>query len=985
MMTEAGRQQNTQLISLFLQQSLRDMEADYVRSLNDPSYPHFDLIVLTASDEHQAEGFRAQIRQRKLPTGTEVAVIPDRGGQRVGSGGATLSVIRYVKEKLGGFSGRRVAVLHSGGDGKRTPNYSALGKVFSPVPRLLPDGRPSTLFDEFLLILAGMAGRLREGMLLFSGDVLLLFNPLQFDFSGHGAAAISFKESVATAVNHGVFLPGANGNVSRFLHKQSADTLRSCGAVNAHGNVSIDTGAVVFAPDLLDALYALVATDDGADRYINSRVRLSLYGDFLYPLAEDATLEAYYEEAPEGELNDALHDARTDLWHTLRPFRLQLQTFSPAKFIHFGTTAEVMAQMNGGWREYAAQGWRHQVCSCAGASTAAYGSVVSRGAQVGSGTYLEYTYVHHNAKVGSNCLLSFVDIHEETIPDGVALHCLKQLDGKFVCRIYGIGDNPKLDQLFGRPLAELNVSAGSLWEAELYPVCDTVSEAVGAALNLYRIAAESGGDVQAWQTARRASMRSGFNNADPQALVDWQRRMTDLVAMFELESLIDSGAAAPEADLREGANDLTPIQEQWLENRIARLNFDDAADFGKAIRLYRYLASALGKEAYQKKWFSLISETVQKHTIERLSVDLSLRIAVDWATVQLPLRVNWGGGWTDTPPYCIENGGTVLNCAILLDGEYPVRASFERTEEKKIILVSGDLNAYGEFDDITALQRFGDPSDVFALQKACLVACGLIPKTGGELSEILAGIGGGFIMRSEVVNVPKGSGLGTSSILSAACVKAFFAFFGRSCEEEVLYDYVLAMEQLMSTGGGWQDQVGGLTPGIKFITSVPGVEQHVAVEHLKLDDRTQAELQERFCLIYTGQRRLARNLLRDVVSRYVGNEPDSVKAHQTIRELAERMKTVLLQGDIDGFAELLNRHLEQSVIINPETINTLINYIFMTIDDLVAGRFVCGAGGGGFLQVILKKGVTKESVQKRLQSSFQDFPVNVWDCELLFL
>ena len=57
--------------------------------------------MLTASDEHQAEGFRAQIRQRKLPTGTEVAVIPDRGGQRVGSGGATLSVIRYVKKKLG--------------------------------------------------------------------------------------------------------------------------------------------------------------------------------------------------------------------------------------------------------------------------------------------------------------------------------------------------------------------------------------------------------------------------------------------------------------------------------------------------------------------------------------------------------------------------------------------------------------------------------------------------------------------------------------------------------------------------------------------------------------------------------------------------------------------------------------------------------------------------------------------------------------------
>ena len=70
-------------------------------------------------------------------------------------------------------------------------------------------------------------------------------------------------------------------------------------------------------------------------------------------------------------------------------------------------------------------------------------------------------------------------------------------------------------------------------------------------------------------------------------------------------------------------------------------------------------------------------------------------------------------------------------------------------------------------------------------------------------------------MHSEVTNVPKGSGLGTSSILSAACVKAVFEFMGIAYTEEDLYAHVLAMEQIMSTGGGWQDQVGGITPGLK--------------------------------------------------------------------------------------------------------------------------------------------------------------------------
>lgn len=68
----------------------------------------------------------------------------------------------------------------------------------------------------------------------------------------------------------------------------------------------------------------------------------------------------------------------------------------------------------------------------------------------------------------------------------------------------------------------------------------------------------------------------------------------------------------------------------------------------------------------------------------------------------------------------------------------------------------------------------GDPFDPFALQKACLLACEIIPKEGSSLEEILDRLGGGFEMHSEVTNVPKGSGLGTSSILSAACVKAVF-------------------------------------------------------------------------------------------------------------------------------------------------------------------------------------------------------------------
>ena len=103
------------------------------------------------------------------------------------------------------FDGKRILVIHSGGDSKRVPQYSACGKLFSPVPRILPNGRRSTLFDEFMIAMCGVAARMNAGMLVCSGDVLLLFNPLQIDFYGKGAAALSIKEPAEIGKNHGVY------------------------------------------------------------------------------------------------------------------------------------------------------------------------------------------------------------------------------------------------------------------------------------------------------------------------------------------------------------------------------------------------------------------------------------------------------------------------------------------------------------------------------------------------------------------------------------------------------------------------------------------------------------------------------------------------------------------------------------------------------------------------------------------------------------
>ena len=967
--------------SLYLSQSYQDAWSDYQRSLRSPSFPCWDYIILTASNQHQALSFQYQIdaRQEYISKRTKIVIIPDEGDKRVGSGGATLSVLKYLREQAKSFDGLRILVIHSGGDSKRVPQYSALGKLFSPVPHELPDGRSSTLFDEFLIAMSAVPGRIREGMLLLSGDVLLLFNPLLIDYSGHGAAVISFKEDVETGKNHGVFLRGEDGYVRSFLHKQTVDTLKSVGAVNERNCVDIDTGAVIFGTDILSALWSLISTCDKFDedkyiRFVNDRVRLSLYGDFQYPLATDSTLEQYYKEKPEGDNSEELMARRKDVWNALRPFRMKLLRLAPAKFIHFGTTKEILHLLSGGVDEYKELGWRRKV-NCSMRMAAGYNSVISSRASVEEGSYLEVSYVHGDSSVGKRCVLSYIDIYNRTVPDGVVLHGLKQSDGKFVCRIYGVDDNPKENKLFGKVLTgELwdDGDAHTLWFAKLYPERSTINEAVEAALSLYRLVLA--GDWKAVEALNGKSMAAGFNDADSKAIIAWNNRMAELVQMNRIQSMIDNHEPASQIHL---SAPLSKIQQEWMNTHISR------ADFSEQMRLHYYVGSALDDDGEVAKAFSTISEAILSSTLDGLQENREARIRADAHEVRLPLRVNWGGGWSDTPPYCNENGGTVLNAAVLLNGERPVSVRLRKIKEYKIVFESADMDVHGEFDEIAPLQSVGDPYDPYVLQKAALLACGIIPSQGGNLNDVLTRLGGGIWMDTEVVGVPKGSGLGTSSILAAACVKALFEFLNIPYDEDGLYGTVLCMEQIMSTGGGWQDQVGGVTNGVKMITSRPGLKQDIKVEHVVLDEETKNELNDRFALIYTGQRRLARNLLRDVVGRYIGNEPDTIFALNEIQRVAVLMKFELERKNIDAFADLLDQHWKLSQMIDAGSTNTLIDQIFDSVDDLLAGRMICGAGGGGFLQVILKKGITKEKLQERLKSVFADTDISVWDCKLV--
>lgn len=212
--------------------------------------------------------------------------------------------------------------------------------------------------------------------------------------------------------------------------------------------------------------------------------------------------------------------------------------------------------------------------------------------------------------------------------------------------------------------------------------------------------------------------------------------------------------------------------------------------------------------------------------------------------VEVPVRVDFVGGWSDTPPWSLERAGCVLNMAITLENSLPIGTIIETTKASGV-LISDDASNELYIEDFASIATPFDSDDPFRLVKSALLVTGIIHD-----EKILKSTG---LRIRTWANVPRGSGLGTSSILAAAVVKALLQITDGDESNENVARLVLVLEQLMGTGGGWQDQIGGLYPGIKFTASFPGIPLRLQVVPLLASPEMVSELQQRLLVVFTGQ------------------------------------------------------------------------------------------------------------------------------------
>jgi galactokinase/mevalonate kinase-like predicted kinase len=141
-----------------------------------------------------------------------------------------------------------------------------------------------------------------------------------------------------------------------------------------------------------------------------------------------------------------------------------------------------------------------------------------------------------------------------------------------------------------------------------------------------------------------------------------------------------------------------------------------------------------------------------------------------------------------------------------------------------------------------------------------------------SLKEQLQDFGGGIEL-SLLSAVPKGSGLGTSSILAATVLSTL----GKSADwpgnKNALFTRTLALEQMLTTGGGWQDQAGGIFRGIKMIETSSGLKQSPVLRWLPDQLFEQDYANKNILLYYTGITRIAKNILHEIVRGIFLNSP----------------------------------------------------------------------------------------------------------------
>nr|XP_058947524.1 L-fucose kinase-like [Pocillopora verrucosa] len=329
-----------------------------------------------------------------------------------------------------------------------------------------------------------------------------------------------------------------------------------------------------------------------------------------------------------------------------------------------------------------------------------------------------------------------------------------------------------------------------------------------------------------------------------------------------------------------------------------------------------------------------------------------------WVIAEAPARIDLSGGWSDTPPITYEQGGAVLNVAVKLNGQKVTKAKVRKISKLEIVLVihSGEHSVRVVCSELMHLENYTQPNAPGALLKACFCLLDIVTLPSSEkLSEQLnRKYQAGFELHTWST-APQGSGLGTSSILAGVILAALLRVTDRTASMDSLIHAVMIVEQMLTTGGGWQDNVGGLIPGFKIARSQASLPLKVETEKVELSGKTVDEITKRLVCFYSGRTRLAKNLLQNVVRNWYARFSQITNNARNLINNAEEAAKALREGNIEKFGACWTCYRHQKALMAPGSEPKAIKDLLEAVEPLSYGQAMSGAGGGGFIFVLTKE------------------------------
>ena len=946
--------------------------------------PILDTCIITASNEHQASVFSTLLERRAhsglYPREIDFRVFADPPAGRAGSGGGTiwalLSLLR--EEGLDLIAGsdpelprraadhlrqRRILVIHAGGESRRLPAYVPEGKLFAPVPVPSSSFLPPVVLDLELSLFLKYPWREGE-LLVTSGDALVDFNTDLLNLPDAPMCGFAAPATFEQGSRHGVFVFDPAGDAVRdYLQKAAPEFLSAEARLEGTESCALDLGLVSFRGQALGALLTSAAKPMNggsiAQRVEQGHLTLDLYLEILTACLGNLDRRSYGERlagrsrAPAGVL-----DLLFEMFH---PCGLAGALTKQTSFIHFGSAGEfpsscrelrareilpfyalaheelvpeispslvryncIDADVQAGHGGACAEDCRSVRLSCDGENLLVGLRNLTLSAPVPRGFCIDERRIEEN---GSSATVRLVYHKDDTFKRQSSMDritfCGQPLHGWLDARGLSTAD------IFPRG------AEADLYSADLFPENDDAHVLSG----YWNVPS----DTKAWASWFRASRR--YSLAEANARTD----------------AADRDAARAEARRTEigrglGAGGFFAITAQELGELVA-----DGLDTASLVKRLQSTDDPLLK-SYRSAALRA-ARVPGVPAAERVELPFAPRAAggtlrcavkqdqIVWA--RSPVRFDLAGGWTDTPPYTNRYGGAVVNVAVDLNGQSPIQVFVRRTPERQLTLHSIDLGRTEVIRDTSVLRGFRDPGSPFSLPRAALVLIGLGAgrPDGSPLAPIFEAAGGGLEL-TLLCAVPKGSGLGTSSVLAGTILAALERFYGLPVLRDELFLQVLEVEQMLTTGGGWQDQIGGLVGGLKYVESRPALKPRPVIHQLDPWIFESPECMQTMTLFYTGVTRLAKGILQEVVDKVNGMGRAYLFTHARLVELAREARDAIALRNLADLARVIGESFKENKLIHASTTNEEIEAMISATAPHFSGMKLLGAGGGGFAMYV---------------------------------